>query len=345
MDLQRGDPATGKLGGWLEAYSYRRSARENWVRAIDAIGAILHDEIWAPVLAQLAAMGVARGAELLWFPQGGSGVFPMHAAWRAIDGRRHWLVDDYAIRYAPSLHALRRKPPRGLIAHALVVANPVGDLPFCDLECAWILQGLAGTKVSALSGAQATREAVVGSLPQCDIVHFATHAAFNLVNPFDSSITLAMGEALTLQQMLPLLQDRAPSFVALSACESGMARVTAMPDESLGFPAALLERGARTVLATLWPVDDAATSLLMQRFYREFGRGSATAAGALRQAQAWLRTVTVSEVSKLLGDLRREAPSVGPVAARLRTRMFALEESQCLFAEPYFWAAFTVSGE
>jgi hypothetical protein len=54
-------------------------------------------------------------------------------------------------------------------------------------------------------------------------------------------------------------------------------------DESYGFTPAFLASGARNVIATLWPIDDASTAVLMHRFYTELS--SQRIAGALQQAQ------------------------------------------------------------
>lgn len=346
MELQRGDPAVKELGGWLYAYSFRNSQPDNWRRQIGAVGAVLYDEIWKPVLATLEECGVPRGAELIWFSQGGSGVFPLHAGWKTDDGERRWIIEDYAVRYAPSVRALLTGPVRSdLPGPALVVSNPTGDLVFSALECEWVSRSLGSQGAIVLAGEAAARQPVLAALPGCSIAHFATHAAFNLENPLESYIMLAGQEPLTLAELLPRLKEHAPSFIVLSACETAMARVTVTADEFLGFPAALLAHGTRTVLATLWPVNDAAAALVVGRFYREYANGQSAAAQALRRAQDWLRTVTARELSELLRDLRGEPAPVGALAASLRTRLRGTADEVCLFADPYYWAAFTVSGQ
>ena len=133
--LQRGDVDSGELGGWLRKYSYRRSEPLNWIQEIDRVAGVLYLSIWQRVIEKLTQSGVQRGAELVWFPQGGAGVFPVHAAWSEENGQREWLIDRYALRFAPSVAVLRGQvaaQPR----KALLVANPRGDLWWSDLECA-----------------------------------------------------------------------------------------------------------------------------------------------------------------------------------------------------------------
>jgi CHAT domain-containing protein len=67
----------------------------------------------------------------------------------------------------------------------------------------------------------------------------------------------------------------------LSACE------TAIGDDRapLGLAGIALKSGARSTIASLWKVNDTATSLLMQRFYKELATRQVTKAEALQKAQ------------------------------------------------------------
>ena len=91
-------------------------------------------------------------------------------------------------------------------------------------------------------------------------------------------------------------------LLTLSGCE------TARPGgvnrgEDLGFTPVVLAAGARNVLSSLWPADDRATALMMDRFYQDLtGRYSdrrlglrgvpMTPARALREAKSHLRALT-----------------------------------------------------
>lgn len=203
-------------------------------------------------------------------------------------------------------------------AAALLVSNPGGDLKFSDLECAWAKRQGPVPDWRVFEGSQAAADAVLEALSSVDWAHFCTHARFDLENPLRSSLQAAGGQSITLERLLPLLAGRAPSVMVLSACETAMSRVTTMPDEFMGFPAALLDHGVAAVVATLWPVDDAAAAVLMGRFYTEFKSGDCTAAEALRRAQSWLRTATVAKLRLMLAELRTEPGCVGQLAAELR---------------------------
>lgn len=347
LELQRGGVDAEALGGWLLAYHMQHSQPDAWKRMIDDTCRALCEEVWRPVLDRLASLGIAPGAELVWFHQGGSGVFPMHAAWCAdASGERRWLMDDYVIRYAPSVRSLLvAGQPTERRAKALLVVDPLGDLPFAAIECAWVRQALGDVPVNVLHGVEARSDSLMGSIPEVDFLHLATHARFDLNRPLQSCVILGGGERLTIESLLPVLRARSPGLLVLSACETAVTRVASTPDESLGFPAAFLHAGTRSVLATLWPVDDAASAFLIGRFYRELASGMKKPAWALRDAQRWLRTATAAELMTLLREIRELPPPVGPLAAATRSDFRKYSPDGCPFADPWYWAAFTLSGQ
>ena len=77
------------------------------------------------------------------------------------------------------------------------------------------------------------------------------------------------------------------SLVTLSACQSGVSKITA-GDELLGLVRAFLAAGARSLLVSMWWVDDEATTELMTLFYSRLKAGTASKS-ALREAQITLR--------------------------------------------------------
>jgi hypothetical protein len=108
-------------------------------------------------------------------------------------------------------------------------------------------------------------------------------------------------------------------LAVLSACETGLGEV-AGGEGLLGLQRAFQVAGARTVVASLWQVDDKATRALMEDFYQNLWRKKMTKLEALRQAQL---TMLREGMKRGLGE--PEAP-----ARRL---------------PPYYWAAFVLSGD
>jgi CHAT domain-containing protein len=163
-------------------------------------------------------------------------------------------------------------------------------------------------------GRDATEEAAKTSLPGSALVHFACHGLAREDAPLDSALALTppggragardngLLQAWEVFEQVRLDAD----LVTLSACGSALGGE--MSGEGvLGLTRAFQYAGARSVLSTLWTVNDESTALLMNRFYAELKRGRSKDA-ALRAAQRAM--------------LRR--PST---------------------AHPYRWAAFQLAGD
>jgi CHAT domain-containing protein len=141
-------------------------------------------------------------------------------------------------------------------------------------------------------------------------------------------------------------------LVTLSACETALGPY--MPGEGhVGFAQTLLLSGARSVVLSLWMVDDAATALLMERFYqnllgkREGLKQAMPKAEALAEAKQWLRTRTRKEVLERLAALHegvsrgKNRPALQRLEAPAKTKE---DDTDKPFAHPYYWAAFVLFG-
>lgn len=148
---------------------------------------------------------------------------------------------------------------------ALVVnpkwGNPKLDLVYAEEEAISVAKVL-GTE--ALIGPEATKNAVLQKMSTAAVIHIATHARFNPSSPLDSIIKLADGDLTTREVLQIRLQA---DLLVLSACETGMAE-TLGGDDFVGFAQAFLLAGARSVIVSLWRVNDPATASLMTSFYR-----------------------------------------------------------------------------
>jgi len=134
-----------------------------------------------------------------------------------------------------------------------------------------------------LTGRAAAATAVLQALDGATIAHLACHGRFRSDSPLFSSLELADGplNAYELQQL-----RRAPQLIVLSACDLAVSS-THPGDELLGFAAALLDMGTRTIIASVMPVPDAPAKRLMLDLYRHLIAGASPAV-ALAQAQAAL---------------------------------------------------------
>lgn len=138
------------------------------------------------------------------------------------------------------------------------------------------------------------------------VLHVASHGVFG--GDARSSFVLAYDDLLTLDGLQRLLgaealRRQSLELLTLSACETAEGNERA----PLGISGAAIRARAKSVLGTLWPVDDDASVALMQGFYGPLAAGGLSKAQALRQAQR-----------ELLAQPR--------------------------FAHPFFWAPFTLIG-
>ena len=153
------------------------------------------------------------------------------------------------------------------------------------------LQGLypAGSRVFV--GADASEEHARRAGREPSLLHFACHALADEASPLDSSLVLSLpakwkpGQPNGLLQAWEILEQVRidADLVTLSAC--GTALGQEMSGEGMiGLTRAFQYAGARTVLASLWSVNDQSTADLMGRFYRRLQKGESKDA-ALRGAQ------------------------------------------------------------
>jgi CHAT domain-containing protein len=96
--------------------------------------------------------------------------------------------------------------------------------------------------------------------------------------------------------------------------------ISSNPDEFVGLRSTFMQLGAAGVLATLWQVDDLATSLLLAKFYDlHLGSGLAPPT-ALRQAQQWLRTASKDELIVYARSTRLDPARLAELESEIKTR-------------------------
>ena len=175
------------------------------------------------------------------------------------------------------------KPPKSI----LLLGNPkldsaALDLPYSDVEID--NAALFFPDALKLSRGEASETNVKEKASSYEVLHFATHATFDNDDPFNSSLLLASDGVndgkLTVEEIYQL--QLKPSLVVLSACETGLGKYSA-GDEIIGFYRAFMYAGAKSIIATLWPIADEASSFLINEFYQSLKKNSL--GESLRMAQ------------------------------------------------------------
>jgi CHAT domain-containing protein len=220
------------------------------------------------------------------------------------------LVERMSVVVAPGFFVFQERPPetRRQWPHAVVAGDPEATDPgFRPLEGARQeareVARLFG--VTPLIGPAATAAAVrraVEERPDASVVYLATHGVADGDNPRDDSFLLMSDRRWTARQVGELHLTNRP-LVVLSACQTGLGRNFDVG--TIGMARAWQQIGASQVVMSLWNVNDAVTSSLMEAFVRGIKAGQ-------------------------------------PVDKALRQAMRATRASGA--EDPAFWAGFTVFG-
>ena len=135
-----------------------------------------------------------------------------------------------------------------------------------------------------LTGRQATKDEVLGRLGSVALVHIAAHGSMEAgeialaPNNDETDYILTMKDVLKVQMRARL--------VVLSCCHSARGQIKA--EGVVGIARAFLGAGARSVLVSLWAIDDEATLEFMKNFYQHLVKGK-SASEALNQAMNCMR--------------------------------------------------------
>ena len=257
------------------------------------------------------------GDELVIVPDGPLWLAP-YAAF--LDGDSKYLCESFRIRLIPSLTSLRlisecpddfhRRSGALLVGDPCLaeITNSQGEkmfeqLPFAKMEVEMIGQIL---DVAPITGEKATKREVLKRLSSVALVHFAAHGCIETgeitltpnpergsTAPAKEDFILTIGDALNAKLRAKL--------VVLSCCHSGRGEIKA--EGVVGIARAFMGAGARSVLVSLWAIDDEATLEFMRCFYNQLVEGR-SASESLNLAMKSLRE------SDKYSDIKYWAPFV-----------------------------------
>ena len=259
----------------------------------------LYDLLIAPVASYLPT----SSSTLTIVPYGSLHTLPFHALY---DGSRY-LIEDFQIQYLPTSSMVERAERDKSDSYISKGESLVfgysgnGHLQRTIEEAKAVASVLHG---QCYLEHDATIARLCTEAHHSSIIHIATHGQSRLDAPNFSSLLLADGRLNAIDAFGLDLQHC--ELVTLSGCETGLS-LSGGGDEQLGLGRAFLAAGAKSLVMSLWPVEDMATNKLMQHFYQHLLQGEGKAQ-ALRSAQQHL-----------------------------------LQQPD--YAHPYFWAAFRLVGD
>ena len=258
----------------------------------------LHDWLIAPI-----AKDIAGKSTLVLIPSGRLYAIPF-AALTDLQGRP--LVETTQLLELAKTTDLTRipsdKPEK--IQRVVAFANATGDLPAASIE---------GKRIAALfpnsqlfEGSEATKDAFTSNGGKGQVLHVATHGEWNMEDSLSNFLAMANDQQVRQDEIFSLdLADT--SLVILSACNTAMGEGVGEVKYVASLAEAFWLAGSRSVVASLWAVNDESTSLLMTEFYQQIKKGKSKAE-ALRLAQMTVR-------------------------------------SEPEFSHPYYWAGFILFGD
>ena len=269
-------------------------------------------KLYALLIGPIEALLPPEQGQLTIVPYGPLHTLPFHALY---DGS-HFLIEDFQINYLPAsnllLHFSNYKKDKiyDAVDTSPDTRTPLvfgysgnGQLQRCIDEAEMLATMLRGR---CYLEKEATIARLIEQTPGSSIIHIATHGRARLDAPNFSSVLLADGQLNAIDAFS--LDLRGCELVTLSGCETGLS-LSGGGDEQLGLGRAFLATGTRSLVISLWPVEDRSTNELMQIFYRHLLHGE-NKMQALRAAQCSL--------------LRSSSPAL---------------------SHPYFWAAFRLVGD
>jgi CHAT domain-containing protein len=301
----------------------------------------LYDILVKPMAADLEG---AKASTIMWSLDGGLRYMPMAALY---DGERYLVERFRNVVFTPASQSRLKDPVspdwRGLGVGVSLPHEGFHALPNVPNELNAIIKSDPTAAEGVLPGTVQldgafTMDGFRAELRKhYSIVHVASHFDFEPGTDRNSFLLLGDGGRLTLEEFRNMPQVlQGVELLTLSACDTAVGGDDADGREVEGLAVLAQRQGAKAVIATLWPVADDSTALLMKEFYRlHTSDPSLTKAEALRQAQLALLT------GRIRGGLSTDRslqlnPNVGPTTYA--------RDPERPYAHPYFWAPFLLMG-
>jgi len=259
----------------------------------------LRNDIVDPVVQALKESNVRPGSRIWWCPTAEFTLLPLHAA-GPYEKKKDNLSNIYISSYTPTLATLiraRQQVSRATSSQHFVAigqGNPDtgGELKCVAPKLAVVAQHIAPVvSFTSLADSHATVQGAFDALSQTQWLDLACHGTPNRQQPFESSFAMRDGP-LTIRDVIRSRWQN-PEFAFLSACHTTVGDKTS-PDEEIHLAAAMQFSGFRSVIGSMWSVDDEVACQVVSAFYSNLVDGSGRldctqAAVALHKAVKKLR--------------------------------------------------------
>jgi CHAT domain-containing protein/tetratricopeptide (TPR) repeat protein len=135
-------------------------------------------------------------------------------------------------------------------------------------------------------------------------------------------------------------------LVVLSACETGLGEIRT-GEGVFGLRRAFMLAGTKTLVMSLWKVADLTTPIIMGRFYDNLLNKKLPRDESLREAQLYLRGLTIKEIREkhLTTDMIAKLSSGNEKVEQELDQFLKLPDDTTPFSDPIYWGAFICQGE
>ncbi|MFO7622434.1 MAG: CHAT domain-containing protein [Bacteroidales bacterium] len=277
---------------------------------------------------------------LFIIPHGSLHFLPFQAL---IDTEGKYLVEKFNVSYAPSSSVLKQCSLKKSTRDDDFLGLALGDINLPDFS------PLPGTRielnqiVQLYPGATAKYEDEISESyfkkesENHNIIHLATHGFLDSRRPMNSYLLMPSDDdndgQLTVNEIFDL--NLKSKLVVLSACETGLGHYS-KGDELIGLSRAFIYAGTPSIIVSLWPVEDASTTLLMTRLYQYY-----TAGYLLHEALALAQRDLIN--NNFEATVRRGARTSTVVWDEALT--YEIESGNKLKEKnPFYWAPFILIG-
>lgn len=264
-----------------EVRAFRRTLQDRTTRAYLPHSQQLYRWIVSPLEQELSS---AKIDTLVFVPDGPLRTIPI----AALHDGQEFLIKRFAVAVTPGmdltdLRPIDRSNTRMLSVGITEAVQDFPALPHVKEELQAVKTLYGGTSLIDGAFRVPAMRTELRDQPY-SIVHIASHGV--VTNDVNSSFLLTYDDKITmdqLSQLIGMFQFRKTSLdlLTLSACE------TAIGDDraALGLAGVAVKAGARSAFASLWLIDDEATSQLVREFYQQLKNPAMSKAAALQQAQ------------------------------------------------------------
>jgi CHAT domain-containing protein len=270
-------------------------------------------------------------------PRSWTEVIPIHAmlAEARVQPADQQVVVSHATSIGSCLESMTQSArAAGRPRDALVITNPRPSKLRVLTHAAWEHGALSATLdgIHILSETEAARKAALEGLAAGpDLFHYAGHATAG-------ELLLAYDARLSVTDILRLTAPP-PRLAVLSGCHTAIPASQSTEYEALSMARAFQDTRCPAVIGNLWEVDDLATALVVDAFYREVDdSGWDDLPAALSRATHWLRTATWRDAADRLEEIRAVNPAIPSWA------ISQIPERHHPYDDPDYWAPFVFYG-